>query len=107
VISKVIRLLLLACIGLPSATWGAGEWFMSLYGGKFSDNALLDILRLEARFESSYIYVLSVGKEMGRHNDRISYELESQIATHRGRQFHEEINGALTLRWLPFPWDRH
>lgn len=105
-ITKTMRLLLLACLALPSTVWGADEWFFSLYGGKFSNNALLDIMRLKTRFESSYVYVLSVGKEIGRYQNRISYELEGQIATHSGRQSHEEINGAVTLRWLPFPWDR-
>jgi hypothetical protein len=48
-----------------------------------------------------------LGKEIARYRDRISYELEGQIAVHNGRQSHEEINGAVTLRWLPFPWDRY
>lgn len=106
-IEKILQPLLLVCLALPSLAWGTEEWFISLYGGKFSDNALLDIMRLQTRFESSSIYVLSIGKEIGRYKDRISYELEGQIATHNGRQSHQEINGTVSLRWLPFPWDRH
>ncbi len=106
-IEKMIQSFLLICLTIPSLAWGTEQWFISLYGGQFSDNALLDIMRLKTRFEDSYVYVLSFGKEIGRYNDRIGYELEGQFATHNGRQSHQEINGAVSLRWLPFPWDRH
>jgi hypothetical protein len=107
VTAKTIGSLLTVCLALPSMLWGHDEWFISLYGGKFSNNALLDILQVQTEFESSYVCVFSLGKEIARYRDRISYELEGQIAVHNGRQSHEEINGAVTLRWLPFPWDRY
>jgi hypothetical protein len=34
-------------------------------------------------------------------------EWEAQVAAHTGLQDHKEINGAFTLRWLPFPWDQY
>lgn len=90
-----------------SAAFGDDRWFVSLYGGKFSNNALLDIVRFQTQFESSYLTVLSVGKEIGQYQDKIRYELEGQLALHSGFQSHEEINGVFIVRWLPFAWDRY
>jgi hypothetical protein len=104
---KKISSAFLACFAVLTMVCEADRWFVSLYGGKFSDNALLDILRLQTDFGDSYLYALSVGKQIGQYKDKISYELEGQVAVHSGRQSHREVNGAFTLRWLPFPWDRH
>ncbi len=106
VIVFTIPPLLLAWLFLPATGWGTEKWFVSLYGGRFSNNALLDIVRFQTQFEDSSIYVLSVGKEVGQYKDKISFEWEGQIALHSGRQDHEEVNAVFILRWLPFVWDR-
>jgi hypothetical protein len=104
---KVIPSVVLACVMLMAAVCQADRWFVSLYGGKFSDNALLDILRFQTNLMDSYVYGFSVGKQIGQYKDKLGYELEGQVAVHSGRQSHQEINGAFTVRWLPFPWDRY
>ena len=81
------------------------QWFASVYVGKFSDTAFNQIIRFDTEFESAYVHVLSVGKELGVYKDTIQFEWEMQASKHTGRQDHEEINGAFTLRWLPFFWD--
>ena len=83
------------------------QWFISYYIGQFSDTAFNEIIRFNTEFESSYVHVLSVGKELGVYKDKIQYELEAQVSKHTGDQDHEEINGVFTLRWLPFMWDDH
>lgn len=85
--------------------WAENHWFISLYGGRFSDNALLDILRFQTEFKDSHVCVLSIGKELGRYKNKLAYELEGQIALHNGMQSHEEFNGVFTLRWMDLPWD--
>ena len=83
------------------------KWFTSIYAGQYSDTALNEIIRLNTDFESSYVYVLSVGKELGVYKNVIGYEVEGQVAWHSGMQHHEEVNCAFTLRWLPFFWDKY
>ncbi|MGD9006327.1 MAG: hypothetical protein PVG41_00335 [Desulfobacteraceae bacterium] len=101
-------LILLPC--LMAATADAKEktndqWFASGYIGQYSDTAFNEIIRFNTEFESSYVHVLSVGKELGVYKDKIQYELEAQVSKHTGDQEHEEINAVFTLRWLPFWWD--
>jgi hypothetical protein len=83
------------------------KWFTSIYAGQYSDTALNEIIRLNTDFESSHVYVLSVGKELGVYKNVIGYEVEGQVAWHSGMQHHEEVNCAFTLRWLPFFWDKY
>ena len=100
----VVFSLLFGYLTCPQA---AEKWFTSIYAGQYSNTALNEIIRLNTDFEHSNVYVLSVGKELGVLWDVIGYELEAQVAQHSGKQNHQEINGAFTLRWLPFPWDRY
>lgn len=101
-------LLLCLCTALAcrSATAG-GDWFISGYVGQYSDNELWKIaLTGRTRLVHSYVYVASVGKELGPFSRHIDMEWEGQIAKHRGEQENYEVNAAFTLRWQDFPWDR-
>jgi hypothetical protein len=80
--------------------------FVSLYAGRYSDTVFVDNLQFQHDFESSDVLVFSIGRQVGRYRELIDLELEGQVAAHWGRQNHQEINFAFTLRWLPFPWDR-
>ncbi len=84
----------------------AEPWFASIYYGRFSDTVLIENLRFDHDFENSNVYVLSLGKELGRYKEWIAVEVEGQVGHHTGRQDHQEFNVALTLRYLPFIWDR-
>lgn len=99
-----IVMLINACTATQACT--QERWFVSLYGGRFSDNALLDVVRFQAEFKDSHVYVLSVGKELERYYSHLAIEFEGQLAFHRGMQEHEEINGVFALRWHTPPWDR-
>ncbi len=93
-----------ACIPSPCAQQ---DNFISLYAGQYSDTALNELVRFGTDFQDSYVFVLSGGKEIGRYKDLASFELEGQVGVHSGLQSHWEVNGAFTLRWIKFPWDRY
>ena len=98
----------MSMVGLLNNAVAAGDkWFASIYAGQYSDTALNEIVRFNTRTESSYVYVLSLGKELGVFKDKIGMELEGQVGWHSGLQSHNEINMSFTLRWLPFYWDRY
>ena len=80
--------------------------YVSLYAGQFSNTALNEIVRFGVDLENTYVYVFSLGKEMGRWDDKLALELEGQVGAYSGGQSHMETNGAFVLRWLLFPWDR-
>lgn len=92
---------------LHSPVSAENRWFISLYTGEYSNTALNEIVRFNTAFERSRVHVISIGKELGTLKDYIGYEVEGQVAWHSGKQTHAEVNGAFTLRWLPFPWDRY
>ncbi len=105
-LSWVTLLVFVLLLPIPEAH-AQREHFISLYAGRFSNNALNEVIRFETEFENSYVFVLSGGKEIGRYKDLIGLELEGQLGVHSGDQSHAEINGAFTIRWLKFPWDRY
>lgn len=98
--------LLLYAMALSSGAEEKNDRFASLYVGQFSNTALNEIVRFGVDFEGTYVYVLSLGREMGRWKDKLALELEGQLGAYSGAQSHLEANGAVTLRWLTFPWDR-
>ena len=98
--------LLLFGMVLSADAQGENDRFVSLYAGQFSNTALNEIVRFGVDFEGTYVYVLSLGREMGRWKDKLALELEGQVGAYSGAQSHLEANGAFTLRWLSFPWDR-
>ena len=73
------------------------DYFASYYFGRYSDNALNEIIRLQTNFKDSFVHVLSLGMELGRYKDWISAELEGQFGVHSGEQSHMEMNGSFTL----------
>ncbi len=109
-LSRILSIALMV-LGMASLSHGPAtaeqRWMVSFYTGQYSDTALNEIIRFNTDFESSNVYVLSLGRELGTFKDIIGYEVEGQVAWHTGEQTHEEINAAFTLRWLPFPWDRY
>lgn len=102
--SAWLIILLIAAVP-PAAARDHKNTFASIYVGQFSNTALNEIVRLNTDFEGTYVYVLSLGQEIGRWKDKIALEMEGQLGAYSGGQSHMEANGIFTLRWLPFPWD--
>jgi hypothetical protein len=105
-LGMVLRFVFVLLMFIPDAQ-AQRDHFVSLYTGRFSNNALNEIIRFESRFEDSYVFVLSGGKQISRYKDLIGFELEGQLGIHSGDQSHAELNGAFTIRWIKFPWDRY
>lgn len=81
--------------------------FVSLYAGRYSDTPLIQNLQFDHDFEDSDVFVVSIGRQLARYGQSLALELEGQLGVHRGRQSQQEINCAVTLRWLSLPWDKY
>jgi hypothetical protein len=57
--------------------------------------------------KNSYISVISLGRELSVYEEKIAVEIEGQLGFHHGAQNHQEMNCAIILRWLSFPWDHY
>lgn len=100
----------------PDATPGAAvavaedklNWGFTLYSAQLSEDRLDDTLLFQATLENSQVWVAAISKEKWRPNRHIVFGFEGQLAKHTGPiQYHWEINGLGTLRWVTFPWNRH
>jgi hypothetical protein len=83
------------------------KWFVSFYGGIYSDTSLIENLYFKSVIENSYISVISLGRELSVYEEKIAVEIEGQLGFHHGAQNHQEMNCAIILRWLSFPWDHY
>jgi hypothetical protein len=82
-----------------------GPWSAFAYVGQYSDTAFLAVARGRTDFQSSWVGVFGVTKELGHPIPPVRLEGEAQLGQHWGKQSHQEINALLTSRWMPFPWD--
>lgn len=82
-----------------------GNWAVSVYGARWSDNRFLEILQGQTALRSSYLAALAVSYEFDRWEDRLGLEFEGNLARHFVEQDHYEINLILIGRWRAFPWD--
>ncbi len=104
-------LLLFVLLGLVCPHGACAEdpkWFLTFYAGQYSPSDLKDILTGSARFDDSELICLALSRQvLSFWKDRVTGELEGQVAKHFGIQDHFETNGLFLLRWHPFPWDRY
>ena len=86
-----------------------GDWSVTLYGGPYVDTPLMRISSFTTKpdFVGSGMTTLAVSKEFTRWGEYVAWELEGQVAKHFVLQDHWELNSALVMRWLPFPWDEY
>jgi hypothetical protein len=82
-----------------------GPWSAFAYVGQVSDTAFAAFPRGQTDFQSSWVGVIGVTKDLGRPIAPVKLEGEAQLGQHWENQNHQEINLVLTTRWLPFPWD--
>jgi hypothetical protein len=85
------------------------KWFVSVYGGLFVDETLIDIFSFQAEYSNdNYVIVGALAREFYKYKDWVSFELEGQI----GRTFDNEADnwefvGLVLARWHQFPWDNY
>jgi hypothetical protein len=72
-----------------------------------TDGTLGEAFLTSGTLENSYLMTVGAGRELLRHDDWLSFEIEGQFVQHFGIQNNEEFNLLVVLRWLPFPWDAY
>ncbi|MCW8860256.1 MAG: acyloxyacyl hydrolase [Deltaproteobacteria bacterium] len=80
---------------------------LSIYTGQLTTNHFEDFFTGERiRQKNSYLLAVALARQIGRWEDRLSYELEGQLVKHFKRQDHWEFNLLGVLRWEKFFWDQ-
>ena len=91
----------------------AVEQYTTFYHGQYTDDAFGDIISGKTiSYEDSRINVLAHAVKLFADDEtlppkRHQWELEGQIAKHDGEQNHWELNAAIIVRWLDFPWNQY
>jgi hypothetical protein len=82
-------------------------WAVSLYGGVYTDDGLVDVFSLAANWvNDNNVVVAALSREIYRYKQYLSFEIEGQIGRHFGDDVsHWELVGLGLGRWHPFPWD--
>lgn len=107
---RVAFLVLVAgLLALPASAPAStdSDWYVTAYGAVLAGGDLGETFAFSNGFDGSWLLALAVGRELGTLGPYLRWELEGQAAQHFGEQHHEELNGLIALRWLPFPWDRY
>lgn len=90
-------------LGSVGPAAGAGEW--RLYAGQYSGNEYDEIVLGELELQDSYIGTLGWMTPLGKPHRWFRLEAELNYTQHTGLQHFGELNGALGLRLVRFPWD--
>ena len=116
------RTLAAMCLWLATATWPClapavdaeaespvprplGRWMLTVYGGIGTDGGIEELPGLEADFNDAYMLTVACSREVARWSDRVTLEVEGQVAKHFKKQHHGEGNLLLAARWIKFPWN--
>ncbi len=79
-------------------------WSLGFYGSKLYVGGEDEVVN-QGAYINSYLYVVTVGKELYAYKDYLVVEAEGQLGKHFGFQDHFEGNALFVIRWLRFPWD--
>lgn len=82
---------------------------LNVYGGKMTTNNWEDFFGFgkKLNFENSYFTAIAVSRQIGRYENKASFEIEGQIVKHFRWQSHWEANALVTARWESFFWDKY
>jgi len=78
-----------------------------LYGGRWTDNQFGDLLIGRTEPDESYLVAAGVSRTVHEYNRNLLFETELNVTRHVEEQNHWAFNGALSARWMRFPWDRY
>lgn len=103
---NVLAIMVLIVASL-AGTAVAGDFALSVYGGRMTGENWEDTLSPDVDFRDAYIGVVAGAWTIERYYDEaLSLELEAQVARYFGDQDNWEFNlPVLALRWNRFPWD--
>lgn len=86
----------------------ADDYYLTLYGGKYSDSTLGDILVSKPiDFWDAYLGVVAVSRGFKFESPSHQWEVEAQLGKHYRGQRHWEFNIAALYRWQRFPWRKY
>lgn len=84
-----VSLIVLLSFGNAGASDKA--WSISLYGGQFTSNELVEITALDTRFDEAHMAAVAVNRELWRSNGKaLGLELEGQAAIKWGNAIFED-----------------
>jgi len=85
------------------------KWFISIYGGPYTDENLAEMVTFNADYSNSkYIFVVALAREIYQYRQWLSFEVEGQVGKHFGpRDDQWQFNGLMLGRWHAFPWDKY
>ncbi|MFC1747194.1 hypothetical protein ACFL2V_00150 [Pseudomonadota bacterium] len=84
----------------------AGDYFFTLYNGKYTDDRLGDVL-LSKQVDQldAYLAVVALSHVFPLENAKHQWEIEAQLGKHYRGQHHSELNLLAIYRWQKTPWD--
>ncbi len=104
-----VSLLLLCLFLLPALA--AGEEpvnALNLYWGRMTSNEWEELFKPgEIEMADSSLVAVALARRVGGLGDRLSFEVEGQVARHYGGERYWEFVGLGGGRWEPFWWDRY
>ncbi len=88
--------------GLSSDSSDLSGYFLTIYGGRYTDRHLLDkVLMLKPiYYEDSWMQAIALGKNIYQKSSLFRLEVETQFANHIGEQKHYEFNVLFVFRLL-------
>ena len=96
---------ILALLLLLPGTCLAGDHYLTLYNGKYTDNRLGDVLASKPIDQmDSYLAVIAWSKVFQFKSPKHQWELEAQLGKHYRGQNHTELNVLAIYRWQKTPW---
>lgn len=110
---QVILILILANVSADASDSEKSEsnykWFISIYGGPYTDENLAQIATLNADYsDNNYIVVGALAREIYRYRQWLSFELEGNVGKYFGpRDDGWAFAGLMLGRWHVFPWDQY
>ncbi len=87
-----------------ATTYGPGRWI--IYAGRYTDTRFVDIVRGDTDFQDSYVGALFYSRQVADWPPVAEWDAEIGVARHWGLQQHYELNGAIMLRIIPWPYSR-
>lgn len=98
----VVLIILMLLPGRASS----GNYALTLYGGKYSDDRLGHVLLSKpVEFVDSYVAVAALSRIFTLQSRSHQWELEGQLGKHYDGQDHWEFNILALYRWQRFPWN--
>lgn len=105
---RIAALALLAASFVPGTAAGADDDLaVTVFYGILDNNIMWEMARLDSDLNYDYhLAALTLSKKLSSWRRYMDIEGEVQAVKHVKGQNHLEFNGLVSLRWLPFFWDK-